>query len=106
MDKRCRYLYFPRSAHLFVFWTLNDAPPHEKPGLVTAIQVATQEQNSSSKDVAALPSGSAYVTFGVDSLQAANIIHSQEFGSIWLTKQGEDTPAGNKTPITINEVLK
>ncbi|GAA1497372.1 Flp pilus assembly protein CpaB [Paeniglutamicibacter kerguelensis] len=74
--------------------------------LVTAIQVAPQEQTSSSKDVAALPSGSAYVTFGVDSLQAAKIIHSQEFGSLWLTKQNKKTPAGNKTPITINEVLK
>lgn len=74
--------------------------------LVTAIQVAAQEEASSSKDVAALPSGSAYVTFGVDSDQAAKIIHSQEFGSIWLTKQGKDTPSGVKTPITINEVLK
>ncbi len=74
--------------------------------LITAIQIASQEETPSSKDVAALPSGSAYVTFAVDTRQAEKIIHSQEFGSIWLTKQSEDTPSGDKTPITINEVLK
>ncbi|GAA1889773.1 hypothetical protein GCM10009715_39490 [Paeniglutamicibacter psychrophenolicus] len=74
--------------------------------LVTAIQVAPQTQDPQSKDVAALPSGSAYVTFGVDSNQAAKIVYSQEFASIWLTKQNEDTPAGNTSAVTIKEVLK
>ncbi|WP_083411394.1 RcpC/CpaB family pilus assembly protein [Arthrobacter sp. UCD-GKA] len=74
--------------------------------LITAIQVAPQEKSTATKDVAALPSGSAYVTFGVESDQASKIIYSQEFASIWLTKQDENVPEGDKSPITINEVLK
>ncbi|MFB0834009.1 Flp pilus assembly protein CpaB [Arthrobacter halodurans] len=75
--------------------------------LVTAIQVAPGEVSTETAEgTTALPTGSAYVTLAADSTQAAKIIHTREFGSLWLTKQNDDTKAGNTKVWDINEVLK
>jgi len=74
--------------------------------LVTAIQIAPSEQTETKEGTAALPSGSAYVTFGVDSVQATNIIHTQLNGALWLSKQNDDTNPGDRTVLDVNEVLK
>lgn len=74
--------------------------------LITAIQIAAGETESTAEGAATLPAGSAYVTFGVDSAQAAKIIHTREFGLVWLTKQNEDTDKGDTRIWEINQVLK
>lgn len=74
--------------------------------LVTAIQIAAGQTEGTAEGAAALPAGSAYVTFGVDSAQAAKIIHTREFGLVWLTKQNEDTAKGDTRVWEINQVLK
>lgn len=74
--------------------------------LVTAIQIAAGQTEGTAEGAAALPAGSAYVTFGVDSAQGAKIIHTREFGLVWLTKQNEDTAKGDSRVWEINQVLK
>ncbi|GAA3673131.1 hypothetical protein GCM10023081_09370 [Arthrobacter ginkgonis] len=74
--------------------------------LVTAIQIAPSEQTETKEGTTAMPSGSAYVTFGVDSVQATKIIYAQLNGALWLTKQNDDTNPGDRTVLDVNEVLK
>ncbi|GER21622.1 hypothetical protein NCCP1664_01190 [Zafaria cholistanensis] len=74
--------------------------------LVTAIQIAPSEQTATPEGTTALPSGSAYVTLGVDSVQATKIVHTQIYGELWLSKQNDDTNPGNRSVIDVNEVLK
>lgn len=74
--------------------------------LVTAIQIAPSEQTEIKEGTTAMPSGSAYVTLGVDSVQATKIIHTQIYGELWLSKQNDATNPGNRTNTDVNEVLK
>ena len=74
--------------------------------LVTAIQIAPSEQTETKEGTTAMPSGSAYVTFGVDSVQATKIVHTQLYGDLWLTKQNDATNPGDRTVLDVNAVLK
>lgn len=75
--------------------------------LVTGIQIALPDQEVEDVDgVAALPTGSAFVTFAVDADQAGRIVFTQDFGLTWLTKQNDDTEPADIDIWDIEEILK
>jgi len=75
--------------------------------LVTGIQIALPDQEVEDVDgVAALPTGSAFVTFAVDADQAGRIVFTQDFGLTWLTKQNDDTDPADVDIWDIEEILK
>ncbi|RZU60802.1 Flp pilus assembly protein CpaB [Zhihengliuella halotolerans] len=78
--------------------------------LVTGIQIASPEQTDTAAPdgVSALPTGSAFVTFAVDTDQAGRIIFTQDFGLTWLTKQNDDTRPGDSGAeiLDIEEILR
>ncbi|MCO1339133.1 hypothetical protein BJH93_09555 [Kocuria polaris] len=92
----------------------DDAVPHPnftkllmEQVLVTGIQIALPDQEVQTDDgVAALPTGSAFVTFAVDADQAGRIVFTQDFGQTWLTKQNEDTADAERDYWDIKEILK
>ncbi|WP_223883725.1 Flp pilus assembly protein CpaB [Pseudarthrobacter sp. BIM B-2242] len=71
--------------------------------LVTAVQQATPETAKSTGAEAdkgvAMPSGSAFVTVARSDTDAAKMIFSAEYGSLWLSKQTDSTTK-NDPPVT------
>lgn len=73
--------------------------------LVTAVQQAAPETKSGGKEGESgieMPSGSAYVTVAVADTDAAKLVFTAEFGSMWLAKQ-TGTTTKNDPPITTLE---
>jgi pilus assembly protein CpaB len=69
--------------------------------LVTAVQKAAPktESSTSSEEGVEMPNGSAFVTVARSDVDAAKMIFSAEYGSIWLAKQ-TDTTAKSDPPLT------
>jgi pilus assembly protein CpaB len=69
--------------------------------LVTAVQKANPDTKKStdSESEVEMPNGSAFVTVARSDVDAAKMIYSAEYGTLWLSKQ---TPASTKTdpPVT------
>jgi pilus assembly protein CpaB len=69
--------------------------------LVTAVQKASAktESSSASQEGVEMPNGSAFVTVARSDVDAAKMIFSAEYGSIWLAKQ-TDTTSKTDPPLT------
>lgn len=69
--------------------------------LVTAVQKAPSksETSAASEEGVEMPNGSAFVTVARTDADAAKMIYSAEYGSIWLAKQNDST-AKTDPPLT------
>jgi pilus assembly protein CpaB len=69
--------------------------------LITAVQKATpkSQASSGSEEGVEMPNGSAFVTVARSDVDAAKMIFSAEYGSIWLSKQ-TDATVKNDAPLT------
>lgn len=75
--------------------------------LVTAVQQAAPETKSGNKEkegesAVEMPSGSAYVTVAIADADAAKLVFTAEFGSMYLAKQ-TDTTTKSDPPVTTFE---
>ncbi|WP_026533997.1 Flp pilus assembly protein CpaB [Arthrobacter sp. H14] len=76
--------------------------------LLTNVQKAPVPgtEEGSEQDTAALPAGSLLLTVAVDDAKSARIVHGNEFGTLWLTKEPANATESENEVITKTEVYE
>lgn len=75
--------------------------------LLTNVQRAPEPTTEGAEqDASALPTGSLLLTVAVDDTKSARIVHGNEFGTLWMTKEPADATESENEVITKTEVYE
>jgi pilus assembly protein CpaB len=76
--------------------------------LVTRVQVAAQQQvgPQPSSGEAAAPQGNILVTLALPAASVERVVFTAEHGTLWLSREPEDTPEGRTTILTPENIYQ